>query len=256
LSETYNNKETAARYDSARGLPEETSQLWMEKLGSVVPGGRITIILDLGGGTGRFSGPLGNTYKCPVIVTDPSEAMLEEGKSRNLDLNWLCGLAERLPFSTDSVDLIWMSQVFHHLENAALAFQEIIRVLKPGGYLAIRNGTRESEVEIEWKEFFPEAVQIDQGRIPSRSVITDLVCQQGFELVEVQAIYQYFVSSYTEYYTKISQRGLSALIMINDEAFAAGLERLKRWTKKQIQNQPIYEPVDLFVFRKQLEVPK
>jgi ubiquinone/menaquinone biosynthesis C-methylase UbiE len=96
MSETYNNKETAARYDSARGLPEETSQLWMEKLGSMVPEGTITNILDLDGGTGRFSGPLGNTFKCPVIVMDPSEAMLKEGKSAIWTLigyaGWLSGL--------------------------------------------------------------------------------------------------------------------------------------------------------------------
>ena len=42
--------------------------------------------------------------------------------------------------------------------------------------------------------------------------------------------------------------GLSSLISISDDAFAAGLQRLRVWVKAQPVHVPVYEPVDVFVF--------
>jgi SAM-dependent methyltransferase len=143
-----------------------------------------------------------------------------------------------------------MSQVFHHLEDRVLAFQEIARVLKPDGLLAIRNGTRENDAEIIWGQYFLEARKLDEGRIPFQADITKFVCEQGFDLISVQTVYQLFAFSYAEYYDKIRQRGLSSLISISDEAFSRGLKRLREWIASQPPDQPVFEPVDLFVFRK------
>ena len=251
MSKTYNKKDTAERYDFARELPDETRTLWMNRVRSLVPTTSVSRALDLGGGTGRFAGPIQKSYKCPVTVIDPSEAMLKQGMERKINnISWICGAAEHIPLYTDSIDLVWMCQVFHHLEDPQLAFQEVYRVLKPGGFLAIRNGTRENDMEIEWSHCFPEAQQIDQVRIPSQSQVVNTVRRHGFIVLKVQTVYQFFAATYTEYYDKISQRGLSSLINISDEAFNAGLRRLKEWTSSQPHDQPVYEPVDLFVFRK------
>jgi ubiquinone/menaquinone biosynthesis C-methylase UbiE len=251
MSQTYTKEEIAKRYDSARALPAEALTLAMETLRKLLPPKRVNSVLDLGAGTGRFCQSLQETWRCSVIAIDPSEAMLTQGKSRWPDNNieWRQGSAENLPLGSDSVDLVWMCQVFHHLEDPALAFQEIRRVLMPGGCLAIRNGTRENEAELEWSSCFPEAQQIDNERLPSRQDLIDLACSQGFENVAVQTVYQLFASSYAEYYEKISRRGLSSLISISDEAFDAGLKRLKQWVAEQPAEQAVYEPVDLLVFQ-------
>lgn len=180
MSETYEKRDTAERYDSARALPDETSALWMNKLQNLIPTKSVARVLDLGGGTGRFAGLLQKMYECPVITIDPSEAMLKQGRNRGLDnIFWIRGSAEHIPLNTGSLDLVWMSQVFHHLEYPPLAFQETYRVLSPTGYLAIRNGTRENNAEIEWCACFPEAKQIEEGRIPSQTDITNFVCSRG-----------------------------------------------------------------------------
>jgi hypothetical protein len=69
--------------------------------------------------------------------------------------------------------------------------------------------------------------------------------------VKLQTIYQLFASSYAEYFDKISRRGLSSLISISDEAFNLGMKRLKQWAESKPPHQPVYEPVDIFVFRKE-----
>jgi ubiquinone/menaquinone biosynthesis C-methylase UbiE len=251
MSETYKKKDTAQCYDAAREFPDETKTLWMDVLAKEVMPKAIARILDLGGGTGRFAGLMQQVYRCPVITLDPSEEMLKQGLKRGFeDITWICGSAEHIPLAAGSLDLVWMSQVFHHLEDKVLAFQEISRVLKPEGFLVVRNGTRENDEEIEWGKCFPEARKLDETRIPFQNDISGFFSQQGFAVMKIQTVYQLFASSWAESYDKISRRGLSSLISISDEAFNLGLKRLQKWVENKPADMPVYEPVDLFVFRK------
>jgi ubiquinone/menaquinone biosynthesis C-methylase UbiE len=253
MSKTYKKKDVAAHYDAARAMSEESLALWMEKLHGIVPVSAVKSVLDLGGGTGRFAGALLKTYNCPVTVLDPSEEMLAQGKSHvHGDVKWVCAGAEKLPFKDSSFSLVWMSQVFHHLEDKTAAFREIFRVLTPDGYLALRNGTLENDEVLTWMGLFPEAKAIENEKIPHHADIIEAVCANRFTLAKDVTVLQRFTSSYKEYYEKISRRGLSVLISISDDAFNRGLVKFKEWTEQQPQDQPVYEPVDMFIFRKKL----
>jgi ubiquinone/menaquinone biosynthesis C-methylase UbiE len=231
MKNAYSKIETANRYDSARNLPSETKTLWLDALKSSIPEREIRKILDLGCGTGRFTAALGKAFECSVIGIEPSAAMLSVAISQDEpNVEWKQGQAENIPLENQSVDLVFMSQVFHHLIEPQQALREINRVLISAGYLAIRNGTREHN--------------------KSRQELNELVCGESFELISQRTIYQFFADSYEEYFEKISRRGLSALIMISDEAFQSGLQRFQNWVRGQPQSLPVYEPVDLFVFQK------
>lgn len=220
--------------------------MWMATLRELVPLAGVETVMDLGAGTGRFSAALHEAFACPVIAVEPSEAMLKQGKDRGVaGIEWRLGPAENIPVESDCVELVWMSQVYHHLDQPEAAFEEVRRVLTPGGVLALRNGTVENDLEIAWNKFFPEA----HTPVPLRQGAVDMVCSQGFQWVTTKTVYQFVVSSYEEYCDRIRQRGLSALIRISDEAFEAGLKRLKQWVERQPVDTPVYEPMDLFVFR-------
>jgi ubiquinone/menaquinone biosynthesis C-methylase UbiE len=241
----------ARRYDSARGLPSETKTLWLEVLKAAVPAREVGGALDLGCGTGRFTAVLAEAYGCPVVGVEPSAAMLELAAARGEpNVSWRRGGAEDIPLEAGAVGLVFMSQVFHHLEDTRRALDEIRRVLTRAGHLAVRNGVREQHAELAWLRCFPEARAIEERRTPSRQEIEEKVCARAFELVSRRTVRQLFASSYEEYFEKISGRGLSALIAIADEAFLCGLERLRRFVNSQPPATPVYEPVELFVFRK------
>ena len=251
MKNAYTETAAALRYDSARALPADTKRLWFEALTGVIPKDRIKKILDLGCGTGRFTAELGQHFNCEVIGVEPSAAMLNIARSQPAaGVEWKQGVAEKLPLENESVDLVFMSQVFHHLEKPELAFQEIHRVLAESGYLAVRNGMREENDNLPWLEFFPEARVIEERRTPLRSEVKDLVTAQPFALLYERVIQQCFASSHEEYVEKIGQRGLSALIAISDYAFQTGLANLRSWATRQPKNTPVYEPVDLFIFQK------
>ena len=251
MRNAYVEIETASRYDSARGLPPETMALWLEALKSSIPEDEIEKILDLGCGTGRFTSALGDAFGCPVVGVEPSAAMLDVAKSQSApNVEWKRGEAERIPLESGAVDLVFMSQVFHHFAEPRRAIHEVGRVLTQTGYLAVRNGTREQHERIEWLRCFPEALEIEEMRMPSRLELEELVCGQSFKLLSLSTIRQLFAASYEEYYEKISRRGLSSLIAISDEAFQNGLRRLRRHVSLQPRGLPVYEHVDLFIFQK------
>jgi len=257
MKNAYLEIETAGRYDAARALPDETKALWLDALKSSIPVRDVRSVLDLGCGTGRFTRALSEAFGCPAIGVEPSRAMLDVAKEQestdSSTILWKAGQAEAIPLEAESVDLVFMSQVFHHLVNSRKAFEEIARVLTSGGYLAIRNGTLEHNSELLWLKFFPKAQKIEDDRTPSAQKLQNFVCNespQRFEMISHRVIDQLFAASYAEYYDKISRRALSALIAISDDAFQQGLRQFKKWVSTQPTGVAVYEPVDLFVFRK------
>lgn len=249
----YASASTADRYGPARALPPETMRLWLDAIRDSIPApDPIRTILDLGCGTGRFSAPLAEEFGCGVIGVDPSEAMLAAAAALCIreDIEWKQGSAERIPLEDSTVDLIFMSQVFHHLRDPEAALREIGRVLRPAGCLVIRNATYENNEAIPWLTCFPEALEIERGRILPRRELDRVVCDRGFELIRQQTVQQIFARSPLEYFEKVRQRGLSSLILIDDQAFEAGLDRFRGWIAERPPDQPIYEPVDLFTFRR------
>ena len=60
------------RYHKVRQLSSETNRLWQEALLRHVPAGEIESIVDLGSGTGRFSGLLAETFQAEVVGVEPS----------------------------------------------------------------------------------------------------------------------------------------------------------------------------------------
>jgi SAM-dependent methyltransferase len=252
MSNPYDVKSTAVLYDRARSLPDQTLALWLNALKEALNGYHPRRLLDVGCGTGRFTHGLSQTFGCPVIGIEPSQAMLEVARhTATEDVTWLRGYADGLPLADASADLVFLSQVFHHLPDPSAALQEIRRVLVPGGYMAIRNATLENLDELAWLKCFPEAQAVERGRMVPRAELVGLVEQQGFALTSSQTVRQLFAVSPSEYYGKIQRRGLSALLSISDAAFEAGLERLRQWVADQPGDAPVSESVDLCVFRKQ-----
>jgi ubiquinone/menaquinone biosynthesis C-methylase UbiE len=94
-------------------------------------------VLDIGCGTGRVAAHLVSKGVKPshIIGIDPSDKMLNLAKKRGLGIGMIKGSATKLPFGSDSFDLVVSNMVIHELsqEQFSQALSEIARVLKPGG---------------------------------------------------------------------------------------------------------------------------
>ena len=80
-----------AAYDRGRDHGPEVLNLWMSVIESQVDGGSISMILDLGCGTGRFSEGLATRFRARVVGVDPSEKMLDQArrKRQGNGIHWL-----------------------------------------------------------------------------------------------------------------------------------------------------------------------
>lgn len=242
----------ASRYDSARQLPDATMRLWLEAIAEWVPASEIKTILDLGCGTGRFCGGLADRFKAQVIGLDPSEDMLAKARNNNSNprVQFHAGAAESIPFQDQSICLIYMSMVYHHIKDIVQAGAEFYRVLRRGGYVCIRNSTKELLHQVLYLKFFRGASEFNYHRLPSQQDVTAAIGASGFSLLTHQVIRPQSAESLREYYDKVSQRALSDLVRLSDAEFEAGLQRMREAIEGNEISGPIIEPIDLFIFRK------
>jgi SAM-dependent methyltransferase len=74
----YDKTEIAATYDQARALAPETVRLWQDLLSVHIDRAAISLVIDLGCSTGRFSELLAAHFGVQVIGTDPSLKMVDQ----------------------------------------------------------------------------------------------------------------------------------------------------------------------------------
>ena len=77
-----------------------------------------------------------------VTGLDFSAPMLERARSKSTEVEWLEGDALSLPFSEGSFDAVTIGFGLRNLANVERGLEELRRVLRPGGRLAILEITR------------------------------------------------------------------------------------------------------------------
>jgi ubiquinone/menaquinone biosynthesis C-methylase UbiE len=96
-------------------------------------------VLDVACGTGvlalaaaGLAGPTGE-----VIGVDPNEEMLEVARRHQAAVGWRVGAAESLPVSDEHIDAVVSQFGFMFFDDQTRALAEMLRVLRPGGRLAL-----------------------------------------------------------------------------------------------------------------------
>jgi ubiquinone/menaquinone biosynthesis C-methylase UbiE len=247
----YDETDIHSRYAQARSLSDETVRLWLERLSRYVSPVATRTIVDVGCGTGRFTGALAAHFAGRVYGIEPSTKMLDVVRAALVGqpVELQQGCAESMPLGDHSADLIFLSMVYHHIQDKVQACKEFWRVLKPDGYLCIRTPTREQLDSYLWISFFPGAGEIEVNRTPSTQELTAFVEDQGFELQAREIVRQAFARDLNEYAEKIGLRGLSSLQAISDRAFERDMARLRAYCTSKDDGQPVWEDISLFVFR-------
>lgn len=127
----------ARTYDGASAVATEIRNRLLERLDIV----RLQpqAILDLGAGTGHSSKALRHRYRgAEVIALDLSPGMLAQAERRQAWLRRFDPViadAHRLPVKDASVELVFSNLMLEWCHDPDAVFQEIRRVLKPGGLL-------------------------------------------------------------------------------------------------------------------------
>jgi ubiquinone/menaquinone biosynthesis C-methylase UbiE len=132
------------RHEHAHKLDDAERRQWLppddvvERL-AVHSGMRVA---DIGAGTGYFAlplaravGPLGT-----VFAVDVQPEMLDKLRSKleaSLPVQLVTGEATRTTLGDGSVDLAFLANVWHEIDERSAALVELARIVRPGGRVAI-----------------------------------------------------------------------------------------------------------------------
>lgn len=129
---------TADDFTRSKAMTDRATHDLMAELAQAQPGRRA---LDLACGPGFIAFALA-ARGARVIGIDITPAMLEQARRLRLERNLLqtqfvLGDIERLPFASESFDIVTARAVVHHLPQPLVVLREAARVCRPGGRVVI-----------------------------------------------------------------------------------------------------------------------
>lgn len=129
--------------------------------------------LEIGVGSGKFAASLGIRFG-----VEPSFRMAERAKGT--DIKVILGVAEALPVKTASMDMALMVTTICFVDDITASFQEMKRVLKPGGIAIIGFVDRESHLGRRYLRKRDRSLFYRSATFYSSSEVLDLLADAGF----------------------------------------------------------------------------
>lgn len=137
----------------------------LENLAEHIPNLAKKHILDIGSGRGDFvvaAAKLGGR----VVGLERNKQYIKEtlakAKKNKVEVKIINALAEKLPFKTETFDLINISEVLEHVNDPLSVLKEVYRVLKKGGtvYLSICNryGLKDPHYKLYFINWLPRRI--------------------------------------------------------------------------------------------------
>jgi ubiquinone/menaquinone biosynthesis C-methylase UbiE len=241
----------AAAYDRDRAVPLEALEPWRRALAAYLPPASGLPVLDLGAGTGLFSAAIARWFGAEVVAVEPSEGMRHQARSRRADprVAHVGGLGERLPLRDGCCDSAWLSTVIHHLSDLAACAGQLRRVLRPGGWVLIRQAFPDRpEPSTRLFTYWPAARAI-LARAPTVKATVATFAAAGFTLHRLEQVRDQSAASLKESYERARVRADSLLRLLPDADFLAGLQALERAAAAETAPTPVIRRLDLLVLR-------
>ena len=222
-TKTVDYDKVAKVYDQVRaGDPEMMHQI----LSEVLPG-RKSIILDIGCGTANNTLLVSRTTHARVVGIDLSFGMLHEAKKKAPEIHLAHASANHLPFGNMTFDLVFMTEVLHHLADVPPVISEIFRVLRSSGEFCIVTQSHKQIDRRMTTRFFPATAEIDKGRYLYIEVAKKYLRAAGFTNVRSSPFTFARVPLGNEYLETVEKKGYSMLHKISEVEYQEGLKELR-----------------------------
>jgi len=224
----------APRYDELRSIGGR----WAELVEALVEEGDLLgkRVLDVGCGTGRLARLLVERYGCKVWGVDAEPAMLEVARTKlPPSVGLKIGQAEDLPFKDGWFERVTMTLVLQ-LVDRRKAYAEVLRVLEPGGRLALATFDYSHFEGYFLSGYFPSFEARDKERFPSAGELERELHDAGFHRATLTRLTQRETVDRETVLERIRGEHISTFQLISEEEYAAGLERAERELPDEVEN--------------------
>ena len=141
--------------------------------------------LDVGCGTGNYSNALEEKgYQC--IGIDPSIEMLTIAQSKNQNIAWKIGSAEKTDLAKNSVNGIIATLTVHHWSNLMRAFSELAYILKPNSKIVIFTSTPQQMKGYWLNHYFPKMLKASIAQMPTLNSIENAMNFSGIKITKTK----------------------------------------------------------------------
>jgi SAM-dependent methyltransferase len=246
----YDQGNIPSSYDAGRAYSPAMLRLWLDRISRCAPRGALSRILDLGCGTGRYSAALASHFGAQVIAIDRSAKMLAEARKKSAPgVQYARASGESIPLRDASIDMVFMSMVFHHFEDQPRAAHECRRVLRLGGSVCIRAATVDRIPAYPYVPFFARSRTILESTLQTQERIESIFDAAGFELSRHELVRHEVAANWRIYADKIAAGADSILAQLSEREFLEGMLQLRQHAATA-DDAPVSEVVDLFAFRR------
>jgi ubiquinone/menaquinone biosynthesis C-methylase UbiE len=186
-------------------------------------------VAEVGCGTGHWLAQLRDARTLAGLDVSPN--MLRRARAAVPSALLVRGRAESLPWTGGVFDRLLCINALHHFDDASAFMREARRVLRPGGGI-LTVGREPPALRDAWwiYTYFPEALAADRERYLPTATIREHLQAVGFTRTATE-IAQHISAEIP--FTSAADRGLldrrstSQLMVISDDAYEAGLKRLR-----------------------------
>ncbi|HEY7125362.1 MAG TPA: methyltransferase domain-containing protein [Ktedonobacterales bacterium] len=245
--QSLNFDRAADAYDATRGYAPDVAERIGAAIVEAANAQPETRFLEVGVGTGRIALPIARRGYDYTGV-DISEKMLDQLRSKvqrlqqeaasasapPLRLQLVTADMSELPFPDASFDVVVAVHVFHLVSAWKQAVDEVLRVLKPGGFFLHcwdeHIGAGDHQLQDRWVECVREVGgEVGILGAPRRSLVNDYVRERGLAVETLRTVTWTTEESPKDGFDYIARRTWSRTWLVSDEVFAASIRRLESW---------------------------
>ena len=184
-------------------------------------------VVDVGAGTGIWSGLLARWTGRAVVAAEPAAGMRRHAAAHPAPgVHHVAARAEGLPLRGAGGGGAWLSAVLHHVGDLGACARELRRVLAPGAPVVIRGVFAGRVGGLAVLRYFPEA-QRRFDRYPTVEAAEEAFAAHGFHRRSL-AVVEEGATDLRAWRELLPQqrRSDTSLVHLSDEEFAAGLRRV------------------------------